>query len=239
MASPPLSSIDTIQTFLKRIEQQERSETPYILHYDPEKQDLRPWLWPVKGDGQRIRPEDLDGHCETHDLRAPSCLCAILDRKPPTIYVEGIFHRQGDAYKVSCASNRCGYSIALGRFYTLPALPVKKYGLRRKDCPEDEENRVGKRVGSDFLPLRLRIPKNGQATTFGLLMQLDDATAPGLPGDIFANIFVQCIWCRWVTTSDAFHRHTCLVAPAPKKVLSDLALGGDTGAESDAEAEVS
>jgi hypothetical protein len=34
-----------IQGYLRCIKQQESSSRPYILHFDSEVGDLRPWLW--------------------------------------------------------------------------------------------------------------------------------------------------------------------------------------------------
>jgi hypothetical protein len=34
-----------IRVYLRRIKEQESSPRPYILHFDSEVGDLRPWLW--------------------------------------------------------------------------------------------------------------------------------------------------------------------------------------------------
>ncbi|KAH6884339.1 hypothetical protein BKA70DRAFT_1445946 [Coprinopsis sp. MPI-PUGE-AT-0042] len=62
-----------------------------ILHYSSHTQSLKVWFWPVydKADKQvrenlclenaRVCPSDLTDYCRHHDLRAPSCLCALMD----------------------------------------------------------------------------------------------------------------------------------------------------------------
>ena len=36
---------ERVQSYLRRIKEQESSPRPYILHFDSEAGDLRPWLW--------------------------------------------------------------------------------------------------------------------------------------------------------------------------------------------------
>lgn len=206
-AAAPKSKFEVVKTFLERIERQIASTTPYLLHYDPTKQDLRPWLWPIEKSGRRIEPGELETYLENHALRAPACLCAVLDGKPAA-YVEGVFQRNRleNSHKVRCARNRCGYLVALERFYAAPTLPLKVYKIRVEST--DKGSRI------DGIPMRSCNPKKGPPTTFGLLMQLDDAAMPGVHEDVFVNLFTQCNWCHWVTTNDAFHRHTCVIPPA-------------------------
>jgi hypothetical protein len=40
--------VQRVQKYLTRIEEQEASPNPYILHYDVETGNLRPWLWSVE-----------------------------------------------------------------------------------------------------------------------------------------------------------------------------------------------
>ena len=71
-----------------------------------------------------------------------------------------------------------------------------------------------------------------------LLMRLDDVSAPGLPENIFVNLFLKCRKCGYVMTKRVFHHHTCLEIHSPSnRDILDLTLDG-TDSETDSEMEV-
>jgi len=58
-------------------------------------------------------------------------------------------------------------------------------------------------------------------TFLSLCMKLDDVSSPGLPEEIFADMFRQCRRCGYITTKDVFHHHACIEAPRPRVVVPD------------------
>ncbi|KAH6901301.1 hypothetical protein BKA70DRAFT_1436342 [Coprinopsis sp. MPI-PUGE-AT-0042] len=116
---------------------------PLILHWDLTRDKLYEWAWPSDSEtGERIPPSDLEGHRRTHHFMAPCCLCAIsLD----DMYIESTIglavvapgsERRSEVsgeYIAQCAQRKCGYFVALERFYGRKVLKVKAYA--RRDTP--------------------------------------------------------------------------------------------------------
>jgi hypothetical protein len=78
------------------------------------------------------------------------------------------------------------------------------------------------------------INPKGKVSILSLLMQLDEVSAPGLPENVFINLFLKCRKCDYIMTKCVFHHHTCLEAhPAARPNFIDLTLD-----EMDSEMEV-
>jgi hypothetical protein len=73
-----------------------------------------------------------------------------------------------------------------------------------------------------------------KASVLSLLMRLDEVSAPGLPEDLFADLFLKCRKCGYTMTKRVFHHHTCLaVHPASSQTFIDLTLD-DSDSETEA-----
>lgn len=71
------------------------------------------------------------------------------------------------------------------------------------------------------------VDPKGKASILSLLMQLDEVSAPGLPENVFVNLFLKCRNCGYMMTKRVFHHHTCLeIHPASSQDLVDLTLDG-------------
>lgn len=86
---------------------------------------------PVNDAGERVPPENLSDHRQTHNFQLPCCFCAVTT----TAYTEmSIFVAiDGDfagEYVAGCQNDRCGYLICIERLYTKVGLPLKRYSLR-------------------------------------------------------------------------------------------------------------
>ena len=64
-------------------------------------------------EGARVLPSNLNEYIRHHELKAPCCLCALMDDVP---YTEGKIRLLGaeggnmaSTYIVECAQSRCGY----------------------------------------------------------------------------------------------------------------------------------
>ncbi|KAG6911069.1 hypothetical protein DXG01_004584 [Tephrocybe rancida] len=126
--TPSPNTFDAVRAFVKRLRAQEGQPVKLILHYNPNKTDLRPWLWPIDIHGIRIKPEDLDDHRNSHDFRAPACFCGVLDGKP-TAYIESLFAVKEGSAEAICARGRCGYSGLPVRFRNPSTGEVTTFGL--------------------------------------------------------------------------------------------------------------
>lgn len=98
--------------YLVRIDRQ--LSVNVILHYDAESNDLRAWFWPVDDVGHRVTPSGLSGYRETHEFKAPCCLCAaettaIANYTETVIYIAADAGPYHGSYVAGCAFNRCGY----------------------------------------------------------------------------------------------------------------------------------
>jgi hypothetical protein len=122
------STVELVNRYLDRIRRQECSPTPFILEYEAKTRDLRPWAWyvtvdvvadhswllirknrPLSGEPkERLMPDQLAEHRETHHFRALCCLCVLLDGV--VSYTEAAFFADAEhGYTIRCAKNRCGY----------------------------------------------------------------------------------------------------------------------------------
>ncbi|KAH6907246.1 hypothetical protein BKA70DRAFT_1223606 [Coprinopsis sp. MPI-PUGE-AT-0042] len=122
-----------------------------VLHYDFHSGSLMIWFWPVYNnqdkavrddprlENAQVPPSDLEEYAREHELRAPCCLCALIDDVPYTeskIRLAGPEGSRTGTYVAECAMNRCGYYVYLEDFYTLLGLRVRKYALREVPTPE-------------------------------------------------------------------------------------------------------
>ncbi|KAH6905058.1 hypothetical protein BKA70DRAFT_1226253 [Coprinopsis sp. MPI-PUGE-AT-0042] len=67
-----------------------------VLHFDFRSESLTIWFWPVYDntdeavrkdpalENARVPPSDLEGYRRKHELKAPCCLCALMDDLPYT-----------------------------------------------------------------------------------------------------------------------------------------------------------
>ncbi|KAH6905250.1 hypothetical protein BKA70DRAFT_1431342 [Coprinopsis sp. MPI-PUGE-AT-0042] len=123
-----------------------------VLHYDVRSESLAIRFWPVYDiqdravredpslENARVPPSDLDEYRREHKLKAPCCLCALMD---DVCYTESSITLAGDesirtgTYIAECAQNRCGYYVHLEDFYPLLGLRIKKYPCRVVSIPGD------------------------------------------------------------------------------------------------------
>ncbi|KAH6885169.1 hypothetical protein BKA70DRAFT_1445251 [Coprinopsis sp. MPI-PUGE-AT-0042] len=224
-----------LEYFHKRIQAahfQTPSTSPEILHWNSKTGDLSTWKWPVElGTGRRVPPSDLEDHRRTHQFRAPSCLCAYLDRKHYTESSIGVVHvpmklarasSLNGEYTAECATGRCGYLVCLEKFYILPVLPMRGYSKR--DTPRPP-TLLTHNSTIDFLKgLQQVLPSSnayGRGTKRPRVEEPDDgAPALGKVTDLikegisegaFYMLFIQCFLCQAVVLRSCFpHNHHCL-----------------------------
>ncbi|KAH6891955.1 hypothetical protein BKA70DRAFT_1233750 [Coprinopsis sp. MPI-PUGE-AT-0042] len=206
--------------------------SPSILHWDSKTGDLSTWKWPVElGTGRRVPPSDLEDHRRTHRFRAPSCLCAYLDREHYTESSIGVVHvpmklasasSLNGEYTAECATGRCGYLVCLERFYVLPVLPVRGYSKRDTPRPPTlltHNSTIDFLKGlQQVLPssnahgrgtkrLRVEEPDDGEPT----LSKVTDLIKGGISEGAFYVLFIQCFLCQAVILRSCFpHDHHCL-----------------------------
>lgn len=58
-------------------------------------------------------------------------------------------------------------------------------------------------------------PVNGPTPYDMIIERMDDPRNPGVPGDIWHSIFMQCRSCLYVTTARRFDCHFCMVSTSP------------------------
>ncbi|KAH6890748.1 hypothetical protein BKA70DRAFT_1441759 [Coprinopsis sp. MPI-PUGE-AT-0042] len=83
-----------------------------------------------------VPPSNLEEYRHEHELRAPCCLCALMDNVPYTesrIGLAGAESSRAGTYVAECALNKCGYYVYLEDFYSLRGLRIRKYA--RRDIP--------------------------------------------------------------------------------------------------------
>ncbi|KAH6880566.1 hypothetical protein BKA70DRAFT_1238729 [Coprinopsis sp. MPI-PUGE-AT-0042] len=122
-----------------------------VLHFDFRSESLTIWFWPVYDntdeavrkdpalENARVPPSDLEGYRRKHELKAPCCLCALMDDLPYTesrIGLAGTESSRTGAYIAECAQNRCGYYVYLEDFYPVLGLRIRRYALRDLSIPE-------------------------------------------------------------------------------------------------------
>ncbi|KAH6894952.1 hypothetical protein BKA70DRAFT_790574 [Coprinopsis sp. MPI-PUGE-AT-0042] len=192
---PSSSNYAIVRSHLGRIlaaqsTKRKRSFGRQVLHYDSRAKSLAIWFWPVydktdkivqddsRLENARVQPSDLDEYCRHHYLKAPSCLCALMDG---VTYTESNIHLAGPEsvktgmYVAECAQNRCGYYVHLEDFYPLEGLRIRKYP--RRDRPLKRCETYG------LLPERLDLPE----VTIGI---------DGISEAEFQHVLVQCILCK-------------------------------------------
>ncbi|KAH6879634.1 hypothetical protein BKA70DRAFT_1447794 [Coprinopsis sp. MPI-PUGE-AT-0042] len=201
----------TVHSFLKRIQAAHRAMASrgfmrQVFHYSASTKKLEPWFWPVyDGEGNpergtcRVEPSGLEEYRRYHELQAPSCLCALIDRVPYTETRIGLVEsgeRRG-AYAAECAEKRCGYIVYLDDFYTALGLRVRKYVCRETPL---EINEAVEKDSEDTV--------QGHTVGHGLL----EAIAQLLHSDFgvdeqeFRRNVQQCDQCRRLVRRQTKHR---------------------------------
>ncbi|TEB28678.1 hypothetical protein FA13DRAFT_1711687 [Coprinellus micaceus] len=214
---------------------------PVPLHYNYITQSLSEWSWPYDTEGERrVPPSELESFRRTHRLRAPSCLCALLEG---TKYTEARFAIvetvNGDSdrnqcvlngeYVATCAKKRCGYFLALERFYPLIHLRLQMCRPRKNPLEPQELATIhdidqSLRRGDGLFQLMTDIVVRGNGRR---LEKIDPSVSEkardalmnellgGMSEERFWVTFAQCLVCKTVTLRKHFAlNHTC----APKRL---------------------
>ncbi|KAH6919054.1 hypothetical protein BKA70DRAFT_1417051 [Coprinopsis sp. MPI-PUGE-AT-0042] len=204
---------------------------PTILHWNFKTCDLSPWKWPAEsGTGRRVTPSDLEGHRRTHQFRAPSCLCAFLDRKLYTESSIGVVHvpmelskssSLNGEYTAECATGRCGY---LERFYILPVLHMRGYPKRDNPCsprPFTYNSTQNFLKGlQQVFPTRIvdirgikRVRREAQepCSSGPTPYEVAGLIEEGVSEDALYQLLIQCYLCKAVVLRSSFPgSHRCL-----------------------------
>ncbi|KAG2055806.1 hypothetical protein BDR06DRAFT_1006645 [Suillus hirtellus] len=114
------------------------SSTNAVLKLDETGETLCVWYWPVNEDGEHIIPSDLVAYRNSHQFRAPHCLCAFMDNHDPVNHCEAaivisMWGPNAGQYLACCALSKCGYVVCVERMHTSLSLPIKRYLRRRPD----------------------------------------------------------------------------------------------------------
>ncbi|KAH6883626.1 hypothetical protein BKA70DRAFT_1238327 [Coprinopsis sp. MPI-PUGE-AT-0042] len=186
-----------------------------VLQYDYRSESLSIWFWPVYDsqdeavqrdpslENARVPPSDLEEYRRKHTLKAPCCLCALMDDVPYTesrIGLAGTESSRTGTYIAECAQNRCGYYVYLEDFYPVLGLRIRKYARRDISIPE------GSALPAVRTPRRwaMKIGKEGVSER-----------------DFWITI-VQCPRCRWLLPSLDLLAHVCKSGPPRSTEVIDL-----------------
>ncbi|KAH6876482.1 hypothetical protein BKA70DRAFT_1448754 [Coprinopsis sp. MPI-PUGE-AT-0042] len=186
-----------------------------VLHYDARSECLAIWFWPVYDsqdravqedaslENARVAPSDLDEYRRVHKLKAPCCLCALMDDVSYTESFIGLADAKSSrtgTYIAECAENRCGYYVHLEDFYPLLGLRIKKYTRRDVSIPE--------RSTSSTVRATRR-----WAMTIG---------REGVSERDFWIPIAQCPRCRWLLPKVDLLAHACWSGPVRCTDVIDL-----------------
>ncbi|TEB30834.1 hypothetical protein FA13DRAFT_1710106 [Coprinellus micaceus] len=217
------------------------TQNPVPWHYDYRVGHLAPYPWPLDPETfRRLTPSRFQEVMRTHELRAPSCLCAILDHTDYSECKIGIAESiistehgrslsvLNGEYVATCASRRCGFFLCLERFYDIRGLRLQRVRRRETPLPVQELDPLIDVPGSfpsEFglfqvmSQVIIRGPKN--ATSHPSVPKKDkDAVmanlTTGMPEGTFWATFVQCLVCKDVMFRKTMiaGNHTCAIKPS-------------------------
>ncbi|KAG0693481.1 hypothetical protein DFH29DRAFT_881418 [Suillus ampliporus] len=179
------------------------NSTNAVLELDKTGETLCTWHWPVKKDGERVVPSDLVAYRNSHQFRAPHCLCAFMDDHDPINHHEAaiVISTRGPnlgQYVACCALSKCGY---VGPD---EARPHEIMFVDRNDIKLE-------------LIQRCQLRRNEK--TFEKLLKLDSFTQPGLTADEFRSFLTQCNGCELIMTRRIFERHCCVGKRGDEEVI--------------------
>lgn len=105
-----------------------------ILSFSNATKTLEIWHWPIsEGGNQRISPDALLGHRQTHCFLGPGCLCSsqsINENFSESLIFMVTSGQHAGQWVAACAARQCKYWIFLEKLYSKPGLPVKVYPQR-------------------------------------------------------------------------------------------------------------
>ncbi|KAF8839844.1 hypothetical protein BDN67DRAFT_1069772 [Paxillus ammoniavirescens] len=124
------------------------AEKHQILSFSNSTKALELWFWPVLESGERVPPDALPGHCQTHHFTGPGCLCSM--ESIDSIFTEVLIFmvttgRHVGKWTAACATRHCRYWVFLDDMYTKPTPgelvpdPVA-YGGDAEDYPPTQPN---------------------------------------------------------------------------------------------------
>ncbi|KIK74873.1 hypothetical protein PAXRUDRAFT_174432 [Paxillus rubicundulus Ve08.2h10] len=109
-----------------------------ILSFSNSTKALELWFWPVLESGERVAPDALISHRQTHCFTGPGCLCSKQS-------IDGIFTEvlifmvatgcYAGQWVAACAAGRCKYWVFLEKLYSKPGLPIRLYPRRETGEP--------------------------------------------------------------------------------------------------------
>ncbi|KAG6906366.1 hypothetical protein DXG01_014297 [Tephrocybe rancida] len=220
-----------IAKFLEGLAQQASAEIPLILEYDSECEDMRTWPWPVRSEGIRVTPTELEEGYHAHLFRLPSCFCQNTSGSTESrVFISQSWEHFGE-YMVGCAKQKCKYEVALERPYATAGLPTRIYApCTPEDCPMKRlpvrsklpfDRKRGTRVVID------RLKPEHIETVSQKLERLSSSVNPGLSASEFQELFSRCKECECFTTKRAFKYHKCLVGNKDSSDMEDIADWGE------------
>ncbi|KAJ3512640.1 hypothetical protein NMY22_g15271 [Coprinellus aureogranulatus] len=242
---PPLlrDRFDRLPEFKERVKKSHEfgpEDVAFVLQYDAQCADLRPWMWPGKG-AVKVKPENLDPLRLTHYFKGPCCYCAWLEGHLFSEAKMGIalFVTQPGKpdclgqYVAFCARQKCGYIVYLDIFYAHDALLTKEYHAREKPLKTldpfcfftDDTEETAKKAGlRQFQVLhddssnalrgsRLLLRREDPRKFAEMEDSIEKLLKDGLPGGDFWDLFTQCMSCNYVMPRHHFpYSHRCVTA---------------------------